>query len=107
MRQSIDWVEQAVQSLHTAARHADDLAADDVFSSWAAMADQIRLVASGLNPAATPGEPRPWPSVRECLTAALEALDRVGPPDGPDDLRLWQWHLREVADLAARLETSR
>ena len=107
MRQSIDWVEQAVQSLHTAARHADDLAADDVFSSWAAMADQIRLVASGLDPAAIPGEPRPWPSVPECLTAALEALDRVGPPDGPDDLRLWQWHLREVSDLAARLGTSR
>ena len=105
MRQSIDWVEQAVQSLHTAARRADELAAGDVFSSWAAMADQIRLVASGLDPAATPGEPRPWPSVRECLTAALEALDRVGPPDGPDDLRLWQWHLREVRDLAERLET--
>ena len=107
MRQSIDWVEQAVQSLHTAARRADDLAAGDVFSSWAALADQIRLVASGLNPAATPGEPRPWPSVRECLTAALEALDRVGPPDGPDDLRLWQWHLREVRDLAERLGISR
>ena len=107
MRQSIDWVEQAVQSLHTAARRADELAAGDVFSSWAAMADQIRLVASGLDPAATPGEPRPWPSVRECLTAALEALDRVGPPDGPDDLRLWEWHLREVADLAERLGTSR
>ena len=107
MRQSIDWVEQAVQSLHTAARHADELAAGDVFSSWAAMADQIRLVASGLDPVASPGEGRAWPSVRECLTAALEALDRVGPPDGPDDLRLWHWHLREVADLAERLEAPR
>ena len=107
MPQSIDWVEQAVQSLHTAASRADELAAGDVFSSWAALADQIRLVASGVDPAATPGERRPWPSVREGLTAALQALDRVGPPDGPDDLRLWQWHLREVADLADRLETPR
>ena len=107
MRQSTDWIAHAVQSLHTAARRADELGAGDVFSSWAAMADQIRLVASGLDPAAIPGEPRPWPSVPECLTAALEALDRVGPPDGPDDLRLWEWHLREVRDLAARLETSK
>jgi hypothetical protein len=107
MRQSIDWVAEAVQSLHTAASRADELGAGEVFSSWGALADQIRLVASGLDPAGIPGERRPWPSVREGLTAALEALDRVGPPDGPDDLRLWQWHLREVSDLAARLETPR
>ncbi len=104
MRQSIDWVAEAVQSLHAAAAHADRLGQADVFSSWAAMANQIRLVAAGLDPVAVRGEARPWSSVNECLTAALEALDRVTYLDGGADLGLWEWHVREVRDLADRLD---
>lgn len=107
MRHTIDWVAEAVQSLHTAARRADDLAAGDVFSSWAALADQIRLVAAGLDPLSVPGQPRPWLSVGESLTAAVEALDRVAPTNGDDDLRLWEWHARQVRDLTERLASLR
>jgi len=104
MRQSIDWVAEAVQSLHAAAAQAEHLGQADVFSSWAAMADQIRLLAAGLDPVAVPGETRPWSTVTDCLTAALEALDRVTTFDGAADLGLWEWHVREVRDLADRLE---
>lgn len=55
MRQTIDWVAESVQSLLAAAALADDRGHDDVFSSWGAVADQIRLVASGLDPVAVPG----------------------------------------------------
>ncbi len=82
MRQTIDWVAEAVQSLLAAAALADDRGHADVFSRWGAMADQIRLVVSGLDPVAVPGEARPWSSVNGCLTAALEALDRVTTLDG-------------------------
>lgn len=104
MRQTMDWVAEAVQSLHAAAAEAEHLGQADVFSTWAAVADQIRLLAAGLDPVAVPGEPRPWSSVNDCLTAALEALDRVTSLDGPADLGLWEWHVREVRDLADRLE---
>lgn len=111
MRQRIDWVAEAAQTLQTAAIHADHLAdqhgQDDVFSGWAALADQIRLVAAGLDPAAVPHRTAPWPTVNDCLTAALDALERVTGPDGPDgltDLGLWEWHLREVRDLTTQLE---
>jgi len=104
MRQTIDWVAESVQSLLAAAALADDRGHDDVFSRWGAVADQIRLVASGLDPVAVPGESRPWSSVNGCLTAALEALDRVTTLDGATDLALWEWHVREVHDLADWLE---
>ena len=103
MQQPIDWVDEAVQSLHAAADRADRLGSADVFSTWAAMADQIRLVAYGLDPLSGPGRPRPSPSVADCLTAALEALDRVGPLPTPSDLPLWEWHVREIRDLVERL----
>ncbi len=104
MRQSVDWVAEAVQSLHAAAAHADHLGQADVFSSWRAMADQIRLVAAGLDPLAPHPVTSHWPTVSAALTAALEALDRVTALDGPTDLALWEWHVREVRDLADRLE---
>lgn len=105
MRQTIDWVTEAAQSLQTAAVHADRLGQADLFSGWAAMADQIRLIAAGLDPVAVPHETSPWPSVSDGLTAALDALDRVTILDGPADLGLWEWHVREVRDLAVQLET--
>jgi len=103
VQQPIDWVDEAVQSLHAAADRADRLGSADVFSTWAAMADQIRLVAYGLGPLSSSGEPRPWTSVDEGLTAALESLDRVDPLTGGSDLPLWEWHVREIRDLVDRL----
>ncbi len=103
MQQPIDWVDEAVQSLHAAADRADGLGSADLFSTWSAMADQIRLVAYSLDPLSGPGRPRPRPSVGDCLTAALEALDRVGPLTRPSDLPLWEWHVREIRDLVDRL----
>jgi len=105
MQKPINWVDEAVQSLHAAADRADVLGSADVFSSWAAMAGQIGLVASGLDPLAAPTIRRPWASVDDGLTAALEALDRIGPLDGADDLALWEWHVQEIRDLVERLAT--
>jgi len=105
MQKSINWVDEAVQSLHAAADRAERLGSADVFSTWGAMAGQIRLVASGLDPLAAPTVRRPWTSVDDGLTAALEAMDRIGPLDGTDDLALWEWHVREIRDLVERLAT--
>jgi len=103
MQKPINWVDEAVQSLHAAADRADVLGSADVLSAWGAMAGQIRLVAAGLDPLSVPTVRRPWTSVDDCLTAALEAMDRIGPHDGADDLALWEWHIQEIRGLVERL----
>lgn len=79
MQQPIDWVDEAVQALHAAADRVDRLGSADVFSTWAAMADQIRLVAYGLDPLD--------PAITTWRVRALssDGLDQENPNGNPVD----------------------
>ncbi len=93
---------QASTHLHLAADGAEALAVGDIFSAWSALAGQIRLVASAIDPTVYPLQPPSTSSVQNCLTRALNALDEA--PAGPDVL-IWIWHVSELRRLTDQLTT--
>lgn len=101
---SADPVAHALTRLHEAAAKADALGQGDFFSTWSAFASQIRLVAGAIDPTVWPTPPPPTSSVHDCLTQALQALDRT--PPGPD-LLMWIWHVSELRRLAEQVTTWR
>ena len=94
--------EQALAYLHTAANRAETLAHGDIFSAWGALADQIRLVAGAIDPAADSTLNPSADSVHDCLTLALDTLDSA--PAEPE-LLVWIWHVIELRRLADQLTT--
>lgn len=97
-------VGEALTHLYSAAAHADELADGDAFSVWAALADQVRLVAAGIDPTVMPFDTRfTTCSVLQDLAEALAALDAVC-SEGPAHL-LWLSHLQELRKITAGLAT--
>jgi hypothetical protein len=98
-----DLLDLAAGHLHAAADKAETLGSDDAFSDWHDLASQARLTASGVS-----HSPRrtatPDTSLTAELTAALRVLDTVPIETGPPDLLLWAWHIRELRNLAERME---
>jgi hypothetical protein len=71
------------------------------------LAGQIRLIANGLSLSPDPGpDTGRTSSVVAELRAALDALDRISPADGPPDLQVWAWHVSELLRLARGAEAS-
>ena len=120
---SADPVAAAVAHLHSAASAADATAGGRIFSPWAALASQIRLVVGAidpnvdLTPTTTTGAgitttPRTsgasttlGPSsaaVLDSLAQAATALDGTAPDP---DVLIWIWHVRELRRLAGELAT--
>lgn len=93
---------EALHHLYSAAAHADQVASGDVFSVWAAVAEQIRLVAGGLDATLMPyGAALSPSSVWEELTQALEALDAAASRN--TDHLLWMSHVHELRRITASL----
>jgi hypothetical protein len=98
-----DLLDRAAGHMHAAAALAESLSSEDVFSDWHGLAGQVRLTAAGVSH--TPTTPTDPPaSVTGRLTSALAVLDGVDPLNGPPDLQLWVWHIRELRDLTAAME---
>jgi hypothetical protein len=96
-------LDQAAGHLLAAAERADALAGDDPFSDWDDLASQARLTASGVSHSPLPPTDLDA-SIAEALSAALLILDTIPVEDGPPDLLLWAWHIRELHDLADGME---
>jgi hypothetical protein len=118
-----DPVAAAVEHLHSAASAADATVGGRIFSPWAALASQIRLVGGAIDPnvdltptittgAGITTSPRTFsasitlgPSsaaVLNSLAQAAAALDRTAPDP---DVLIWIWHVRELRRLAGGLAT--
>jgi hypothetical protein len=101
----------AAGRLHAASDRADQLGTQLSSPDLLGLAGQIRLIANGLSlspnhgPDHRPGD-GPASSVVGELRAALDALDRISPADGPPDLQVWAWHVSELLRLAREAEAS-
>ncbi|MFC7597581.1 hypothetical protein ACFQU3_19870 [Terrabacter sp. GCM10028922] len=99
----------AAVELHRAADLAALRSEDNPFSPWAALASQLRLVASGLSALVHPPESSPGVlaegegDLGGCLSAASAALEEISPADAPEDLAFWVGHIDDLNALIADL----
>jgi hypothetical protein len=97
----------AAGRLLAASDRADQLGTQLGSPDLLGLSGQIRLIANGLSLSPDPGvgDGRASSVVTE-LRAALDALDRISPADGPPDLQVWAWHVSELLRLAGEAEAS-
>ena len=100
-------LDAAAGRLLAASDRADQLGTELDSPDLQGLAGQIRLIANGLSLTPDQGpDKRPATSVVAELRAALDALDRISPADGPPDLQVWAWHVSELLWLAGEAEVS-
>jgi hypothetical protein len=97
----------AAGRLLAASDRADQLGTQLGSPDLLGLGGQIRLIANGLSlsPNQDPDIGHASSVVAE-LRAALDALDRISPADGPPDLQVWAWHVSELLRLAGEAEVS-
>jgi hypothetical protein len=107
MTPAADVLDAAAGRLLAASDRADQLGSDLGSPDLLGLAGQIRLIANGLSLTPDQGPDKgPATSVVAELRAALDALDRISPADGPADLQVWAWHVSELLRLAGEAEVS-
>ena len=107
MTPAADVLDAAAGRLLAASDRADQLGTELDSPDLLGLAGQIRLIANGLSLSPQPGpDEEKASSVVAELRAALDALDRISPADGPADLQVWAWHVSELLRLAGEAEVS-
>jgi hypothetical protein len=99
-------VDQAAALVREAAAACEQRTGGDVFSTWAMLADLLRLTAAAMAPPTDPphtGAPntQPRPDPVALLDQATASLNGIPPGEAPPELPVWVQHLAEMRSRVA------
>jgi hypothetical protein len=95
-------LDEAAGYLHLAAAAAERPANDNPAPELRTIAALARATAALIS--ATPAQQEIEAGIASSLSAALDALESIGPGDGPADLPLLEWHVHDLCRVAGQAQ---